>query len=576
MHMKSPYRARAAAFAAAASALALATAASAQTEEVAPPDAYTVTPTGVNLQDGRFTHFTEDLSIGPDGLGMKVRRTYSGLEPTRFSSWMFSFDMRVFEEVMEEIGPTPGTWQYKINAVLGDITVSFDRIGANKDGDYESQKLGWSMSFSHTTDRYTLTDPEGRVYTFLSPGGGIESIVHPNGLREDFTYGTNGYKSVFNNAGYGIIVESDSKICAVNRAVHYVTATSACPATAPTATYIWGTAASGILPLDQFTDASGKTTAYEYDNGAHRLKCIRRPASGPCEITNFYEGNGSVTRYDDRVASQTLATGESYSYSYRLPNPTESSLPTAPRNDRTTVTTPTGTTVTHFLWGSLPTSHTDELGRTTELAYQVDKLSSVTLPEDNVRETPRDMRGNITELRLKPKPGANAPADIVSNFSYPDPCVDPKICDKPIQKTDARGNVTDYTYDPAHGGMLTETGPAVNGVRPQTRYTYEQRYARVKNSSGGWSQEASPIWLLATESRCITGAPHSSGTGCATANDEVVTTYDYGPTTGPNTLLVRSVTVTGPGIAPTRTCHGYDEQGNRISETAPGATPICT
>ena len=31
---------------------------------------------------------------------------------------------------------------------------------------------------------------------------------------------------------------------------------------------------------------------------------------------------------------------------------------------------------------------------------------------------------------------------------------------KPLSMTDARGNTTDYTYAPEHGGLLTETGPA--------------------------------------------------------------------------------------------------------------------
>ena len=40
--------------------------------------------------------------------------------------------------------------------------------------------------------------------------------------------------------------------------------------------------------------------------------------------------------------------------------------------------------------------------------------------------------------------------------------------------TDARGNVTDYTYDSTHGGVLTVTAPAPTGTtRPQTRYIHE-------------------------------------------------------------------------------------------------------
>ena len=51
----------------------------------------------------------------------------------------------------------------------------------------------------------------------------------------------------------------------------------------------------------------------------------------------------------------------------------------------------------------------------------------------------------------------------------------PRSANKPLTMTDARGNVTTYTYAPEHGGVLTETQPAVNGVSAQTRYTYVRR-----------------------------------------------------------------------------------------------------
>ena len=84
--------------------------------------------------------------------------------------------------------------------------------------------------------------------------------------------------------------------------------------------------------------------------------------------------------------------------------------------------------------------------------------------------------------------------------------------------------------------------------------------------------------MVTQESRCIAGAPHASGTGCALANDEVITAYDYGPNSGPNNLLLRGVTVTAPtgngsGTLTSRTCYSYDSRGNRISETGPGAAP---
>ena len=177
---------------------------------------------------------------------------------------------------------------------------------------------------------------------------------------------------------------------------------------------------------------------------------------------------------------------------------------------------------------------------------------------------------------MHPKLGAGEPTnhadDIVRTANFPATCANPRTCNRPEYVIDARGQRTDFTYDPAHGGVLTETGPAdSNGVRPQARYSYQQRFAWVRNASGGYSQAATPVWLRASESRCRTSAATGNPAApCAAANDEVVTSYDYGPDSGPNNLLLRGTVVSGAGLS-ARTCYNYDANGNRISETGPGA-----
>jgi hypothetical protein len=57
---------------------------------------------------------------------------------------------------------------------------------------------------------------------------------------------------------------------------------------------------------------------------------------------------------------------------------------------------------------------------------------------------------------------------------------------------------------------------------------------------------------------------------CAIPGDETLTTYDYGPDSGPNNLWLRGVVVTAGGVSP-RTCYAYDKWGNRISATSPRA-----
>ena len=180
-------------------------------------------------------------------------------------------------------------------------------------------------------------------------------------------------------------------------------------------------------------------------------------------------------------------------------------------------------------------------------------------------------RGNLLQLNRTPVPGS--PEHTLSQSAvYPPTCTNIVTCNKPTYIRDAKQNETDFTYDPTHGGVLTVTGPAVNGVQPQTRRTYVPRYAWYLASSGAMTRETHLIWLLQTESICRTGSAATSGPGCANPNDEVLTTYDYGPDSGPNNLLLRGITVTADGQTH-RTCYGHDPRGNKIWETSPGANP---
>jgi YD repeat-containing protein len=178
-----------------------------------------------------------------------------------------------------------------------------------------------------------------------------------------------------------------------------------------------------------------------------------------------------------------------------------------------------------------------------------------------------DTRGNLLTVTTVPKSGSTA-ANIVTRANYELTCANIVTCNKANWVEDGRGNRTDYTYDPVHGGTLTETGPAVGGIRPQKRYVYVQRYAWTKNAVGAYVQAADPVWVLNSESSCRAGA--ASGAGCQLQNDEVATLYDYGPNAGPNNLLLRGIAVTADGQT-LRTCFSYDRFGNRISETAPNA-----
>lgn len=181
-----------------------------------------------------------------------------------------------------------------------------------------------------------------------------------------------------------------------------------------------------------------------------------------------------------------------------------------------------------------------------------------------------DDRGNVLADRIDPSDGS---ASINLAASYPATCANPVTCNMPEWSEDFNGQRTDYQYDPVHGGITKLTGPAdANGIRPQTRYAYSQKYAWLKNASGSFTQAATPIWLLTSEEYCRTSAATTAGGCTAGASDEIVTTYEYqqGSASKGSNLLLLGVAVTADGQT-LRTCYKYDRFGNKISETQPKA-----
>lgn len=322
------------------------------------------------------------------------------------------------------------------------------------------------------------------------------------------------------------------------------------------------------------TKPNGETVTLGFTQGLGlNLTSVTRPGGVSRTMTyqEWTEQDGPTYR---NLATLTEA-GRTWSYSLG---------PSYPGAYSTYRGEPSGAETRYDFGGQMPVFILDPLYRQTFLQYGgYTRLLMRRFPEGNEARMFYDSRGNLTTVQQIPKPNSGLPT-LQASAVFPSSCAsaDRRSCNRPTSTTDFNSNTTDYTYDPAHGGVLTETGPlaptrqsdgSIVSVRPQKRYEYAQRYAWLSNGAGGYVQAAAPVWLLVRERSCRATA--ASGSSCAGgAADEVVTDYDYGPNSGPNTLLLRGLAVTaddGSGLVTNRTCYGYDANGNRISETQPNA-----
>ncbi len=604
-----------------------------------PPRQDATSPGGVSYTSGNFTLNVRDLSIGGDfPAGLTLERTYIsniGYNSLGSIGWIHNWTGRISLQAVKMDPGSPLTGQrqpYIYNVSVGGRSVGFEGGSTfsagppivptgQPQGTYAPvSPSGATLEYTGTgpsNGHYIFTDADGSVINFLdhSQPTRIDDWTLPDGTRLSFGYHSSGWlQSVISSRGYALLFDAptssgDRKACVVNMAQVYVTATSSCPSGAQSVTYSY-TAASGDATqklLTGATDATGQTTLYGYyGTGASgsptRVNCITPPGQSSCQLHNDYtlceewdEGAQVWRGVGAYVTGQQTATGESYAYSYGFPSSGE------PKNDKcegtistvTTMVVNSSATTTVMPTGSVPYTVTDPLGRTSTFAYMMNPtgtgfadepgaLTGVTQPMGNSLGSSYDARGNITGQGQTPIPGTGMPLSRTATFPASCTATTRRTCNKPTSVTDYNSNPTTYTYDTAHGGVLTETGAAVNGVSPQTRHSYAQRYAWIAASGGGFVQAATPVWVRTASSTCRTSAA-STGTyaPCSVANDEVLTQYDYGTgdSSHGNTLLLRGMTVTStdpdangnPVTTTLRTCYGYDPQGNQISQTAPNA-----
>jgi len=189
------------------------------------------------------------------------------------------------------------------------------------------------------------------------------------------------------------------------------------------------------------------------------------------------------------------------------------------------------------------------------------QMKSVTHPEGNYSTYDYSMFNQISKVSTYPKTG-NLQVPIITEANYPDTtCANPVTCNKPAWTKDAKGNVTDYTYDPIHGGVTSVTSPPdSNGVRAKIITSYELKTVYRKNETGSWIVSGN-IWVPVTIRSC------QNASECAGGASEIVKTLTYDPYQ--NLRLISVTERNGTSSIALTTTYSYDVAGNIISTDGP-------
>lgn len=542
-----------------------------------PPEHYSLDARGVDLVSGQFTFPVTEVAIGQPGSG--------GLSLTRgriSGGWR--------DNNQGSIQVFGSTYTVVLGLESEVFTLSGSTFTPKNDSGATLSRSGTIFTFTTASGliaRYTTAycvTVDGAACAYRAD---LYEIVAPNGETTNYHYVTQTYvrstdpvtgdpvwgtvvrlQSITNNHGYRLhYVYKSNNVNGTGSlntrvgnwlAVASVTgsnaAVDACAPTAFNCSYsrVWPSAAYTSTvggPTTAVTDQSGRVTQYIF-NTPTDLTGIRLPGSTANDITITSDP------FSGAVTSLTDATG-TWNYSFTDSASTRTAVSTGPLSQSLTV-------VTDLSVGR-PSTITNALGQTTSFQYDSQyRLTRTTYPEGDYVEQTYDARGNVTQVTATPKPGSGL-SPISTSATFAAACVNPVTCNLPTTTTDERGHVTDYSWDSAHGGLLSVTAPApaAGADRPQTRYAYAAQTAYYKNAAGSIVAAPSSVTLPVEISACATG------NACDGAANEVLTTVAYGSAGVANNLLPTSVSQ-GSGASPTMAVTAMTYTANGDVETVDG------
>lgn len=547
-------------------------------QQPTPPEHYTLDARGVDLVTGGFAYQTTDVVIGDPAHGGIVhgrvyvnggwRDTLAGTIKVEGSVYTVSLGGQ--SEIFIKSGSTftpvsnRGATLVQTTAALLTLTTSDGTVA-----EYSTTYSGSTSAYlANNAALMSVRRPNGERLTYHwngvtycdtrnpseDPEVPGECIIWKNAVRLDavsnnrgyqvnFQYATNTVPETGREARQSWLRRTGAR--GINLAVDYCSPNGGgCTGTQtwPSISYDAGEYGGTITST---TDQSGRTTTYTYGGG---LTGIRYPGSSSDDIAIAYTGG--------KTSQVTDASG-TWNYAYSDSGTTRT----------TTATGPLGQSLTAVSDQTIgrATSVKDALNHTTSYAYDgQQRLERVTQPEGDYAELTYDTRGNITKTTFTPN-SAGGPV-IETKATYPATCANPVTCNLPTTTTDARNNVTNYTYDSVHGGVLTVTAPAPTGgaARPQTRIAYAAQTAQYKNSGGVIVPAATSVTLPVSVSACATGS------SCVGTADEVKSTLVYGSTGVANNLLPTSATSgNGAGTLSATSTLTYTPNGDVASVDGP-------